>query len=86
MQNVSPSIEALFDELGMKAVLDHVLPCLLPLPTDMSPVFHGGTKGPPNAEIVLEAHRSIVALNDRNRREFGPLLAQLCQEAGETAT
>lgn len=86
MQNVSPSIEALFDELGMKAVLDHVLPCLLPLPTDMSPVFHGGTKGPPNAEIVLEAHRSIVALNDRNRREFGPLLAQLCQEAGETAS
>jgi len=86
IQNVSPSIEALFDELGMQAVLDHVLPCLLPLPTDMSPISDGGSKCHPNAEIVLEAHRSIVALNDRNRREFGPLLAQLRQEVGETAT
>jgi serine phosphatase RsbU (regulator of sigma subunit)/anti-anti-sigma regulatory factor len=81
LQGVTPGIEALFEELGMRNVADHIVPCMLPLPTRMRPVDAHPSDRWAQAQHLLWAHEALVKLNARNRRQFDPLLAQLSREA-----
>jgi anti-anti-sigma factor len=79
LQGVTPSVEALFAELGMKSVLDLMLPVMLPLPTHMSHVAAAADSRAQGLRI-LSAHESLAALSEHNRREFDPLLEMLRRE------
>jgi serine phosphatase RsbU (regulator of sigma subunit)/anti-anti-sigma regulatory factor len=79
LQGVTPAVDELFAELGMKRVMEHVVPRMLPLPTRMKPLVG---EGDPRARdlLILRAHESLAGLSDRNRQEFDPLLALLRRE------
>lgn len=79
LQGVTPRVEALFEELGMALVMDHIVPRMLPLPTRMRPLA-GEPERSARALLMLRAHEGLAALCDRNRREFDPLIAQLRRE------
>lgn len=80
LQGVGPPVEALFAELGMERMLDHMVRITLPLPRKMTTL----TPIDPDAHArwmrILKAHESLAALNDRNYREFDPLLQLLRKE------
>jgi anti-anti-sigma regulatory factor len=80
LQGVAPPVEALFAELGMERMLDHMVRITLPLPRQMSTL----TPTDPDAHArwlrILRAHESLAGLNDRNCREFDPLLQILRKE------
>jgi sigma-B regulation protein RsbU (phosphoserine phosphatase) len=80
VQGVTPQVEELFAELGMKRVLDRIVPVMLPLPTAMSAL--PGTDEDSHARRlrILKAHETLAALNEANRREFDPLLEVLHRE------
>jgi len=80
LQGVPPPVEELFQELGMCAVLDHIVPRMLPLPNEMDPVPAADLDTPTRALLLLRAHESLAALSDRNRAEFGPVIEQLRRE------
>jgi sigma-B regulation protein RsbU (phosphoserine phosphatase) len=80
LQGTAPSVEALFEELGMQNVIEHIVPCMLPLPTKMAYLDADDSNSWTRAQRLLLAHEGLASLNERNRREFGPLLAQLRQE------
>ena len=80
LQGVPPAIEELFQELGMQAVMDHIVPRMLPLPIAMDPVPAAELDTPTRALLLLRAHEGLAALNDRNRAEFGPVIEQLRRE------
>jgi anti-anti-sigma regulatory factor len=80
LQGVTPPVEALFAELGMKSVLERMLPVMLPLPTRMSDIPTGDEDSRSQNLRILMAHESLAALNEHNRREFGPLLEALRRE------
>jgi hypothetical protein len=65
----------------MRNVADHIVPCMLPLPTRMRPVDAHPSDRWAQAQHLLWAHEALVKLNARNRRQFDPLLAQLSREA-----
>jgi hypothetical protein len=80
LQGVGPPVQALFAELGMDRMLDHMVRITLPLPRQMSTL----TPIDPDAHArwlrILKAHESLAALSDRNHREFDPLLQILRKE------
>jgi sigma-B regulation protein RsbU (phosphoserine phosphatase) len=80
LQGVTPPVEALFAELGMKCVLDFMLPVMLPLPTQMSDISATDADSRAQSQRILSAHESLAALSERNRREFDPLLQMLRRE------
>jgi hypothetical protein len=80
LQGVTSPVEQLFQELGMDDVIDHMAPCMLPLPTNMKPLCPGDLDRSASARFVLRAHERLAALNVRNAREFDPLLTQLRRE------
>ena len=80
LQGVMPPVEELFLELGMKLVLDHVVPRMLPLPTKMEPLGVTQLDPPTRALHMLRAHEGLAALSDHNRQEFDPVVAMLRQE------
>jgi serine phosphatase RsbU (regulator of sigma subunit)/anti-anti-sigma regulatory factor len=80
LQGVVPAVEKLFEELGMDTVMDHIVPCMLPLPTRMEPLSETRGDAFPEGSLVLQAHESLAALSDRNREEFDPILALLRRE------
>jgi serine phosphatase RsbU (regulator of sigma subunit)/anti-anti-sigma regulatory factor len=80
LQGVLPSVEDLFLELGMHTVMDHIVPRMLPLPSEMGPVTRADLDPPTRALLLLRAHEGLAALNDRNRAEFDPVLTQLRRE------
>ena len=80
LQGVTPEVEALFQELGMKNVMEHIVPRMLPLPSSMVPVGASDPEPSARALLLLRAHEGLAALTDRNRREFDPLVTQLRQE------
>jgi serine phosphatase RsbU (regulator of sigma subunit)/anti-anti-sigma regulatory factor len=80
LQGVMPPVEDLFVELGMERVMDHIVPRMLPLPTQMEPLGSGEPDRSDQALLMLRAHEGLAALSDRNRREFDPLVALLRQE------
>jgi sigma-B regulation protein RsbU (phosphoserine phosphatase) len=79
LQGVTPEVEALFEELGMRLVMDHIVPRMLPLPTRMQPLAAEPERAA-RALLMLRAHEGLAALSERNRREFDPLIAQLRRE------
>ena len=83
LQGVMPPVEELFAELGMKRVTERVLPCMLPLPTQMEPLV-GEPDARSRALRMLRAHESLAGLSDRNRQEFDPLLALLRREVSDS--
>ncbi len=80
LQGVTPAVEALFEELGMENAMDHIVAPMLPLPTKMEPMGAADTDPSARALRLLRAHEGLAVLNDRNRREFDPLVAQLREE------
>lgn len=80
LQGVMPPVEALFRELGMADVMDHMVPAVLPLPGKLTPLI--GSELDPHAKAVhlLRAHRSLAGLSDKNLREFDPLVEALRNE------
>ncbi len=82
LEGVSRVLEELFVELGMRRVLEHVVPFLLPLPSGMRPLSDAADRERSPAERILHAHEVLAALSERNRREFDPLLASLRRELG----
>ncbi len=85
LQGVMPPVERLLLELGMEAVMDHVVPVLLPLPRQMLPLSGGEEDAHTRAVRLLRAHESLASLSDRNLREFDPLLEVLRQEVSSLA-
>jgi serine phosphatase RsbU (regulator of sigma subunit)/anti-anti-sigma regulatory factor len=79
LQGVTPAVEDLFLELGMKGLMERIVPCMLPLPTRMIPL-NADADREARARITLHAHEVLAGLSDRNRREFDPLLALLRRE------
>ncbi len=84
LQGVLPSVEALFTELGMEAVRDHIVACRLPLPSQMKPLGDASTDHSFEALLLLRAHEKLAALSDRNREEFDPILTLLRREVPPT--
>jgi anti-anti-sigma regulatory factor len=80
LQGVTPQVEELFAELGMKRVLDRMVPVMLPLPTGMSALAGVDEDSHARRLRVLTAHETLAALNERNRQEFDPLLEVLRRE------
>jgi anti-anti-sigma regulatory factor len=80
IQGVMPPVEKLFVELGMKSVLERMVSTLLPLPLDMKLLAETGLDPQARALRVLRAHQDLAALNERNAREFDPLLERLRRE------
>jgi hypothetical protein len=80
IQGVMPPVEALFSELGMRVVLDHMVPAVLPLPTDMTPLIGSTLDSRSQALHLLRAHASLAQISDQNSREFDPLLEALRTE------
>jgi anti-anti-sigma regulatory factor len=79
LQGVMPPVEELFAELGMKRVMERIVACMLPLPTQMEPlVCEPDARS--RALRMLRAHESLAGLSDRNRQEFDPLLELLRRE------
>jgi sigma-B regulation protein RsbU (phosphoserine phosphatase) len=83
LQGVLRSVENLFDELGMCAVKDHIVPRMLPLPSEMDPMAAAELDTPTRAMLLLRAHEGLAALSDRNRAEFAPVIEQLRREVAE---
>ena len=75
-----PPVEKLFVELGMKSVLERMVSTLLPLPLDMKLLAETALDPQARALRVLRAHQDLAALNERNAREFDPLLERLRRE------
>ena len=80
IQGVMPPVEKLFLELGMKSVLERMVSTLLPLPLDMKLLAETAPDPQARALRVLRAHQDLAALNERNAREFDPLLERLRRE------
>jgi len=80
IQGVTPSIEQLFAELGMAAVMDHVVPPVLPLPRQMVPLVGSELDRRSQALHLLRVHQGLAVLNERNLREFDPLVEMLRHE------
>jgi sigma-B regulation protein RsbU (phosphoserine phosphatase) len=80
LQGVTPAVEALFEELGMQNVIEHIVPRMLPLPTQMVPVGSSAPDPSARALLLLRAHEGLATLSDHNRQEFDPLVTQLRQE------
>jgi sigma-B regulation protein RsbU (phosphoserine phosphatase) len=85
LQAVSPAVEHLFVELGMKQVIDHIVLTLLPLPNQMSPLVATDYSEQGQAQRVLRAHERLAELGERNREKFNPLIVQLRQEIASRA-
>ena len=80
IQGVMPPVEKLFVELGMKSALERMVSTLLPLPLDMKLLADTVLDPQARALRVLRAHQDLAALNERNAREFDPLLERLRRE------
>jgi phosphoserine phosphatase RsbU/P len=80
LQGVAPPVEALFAELGMERMLDHMVRITLPLPRQMTTLTPIDPDSHARWLRILKAHESLAALNDRNHREFDPLLQLLRKE------
>jgi sigma-B regulation protein RsbU (phosphoserine phosphatase) len=85
IQGVMPPVEKLFIELGMKSVLERMVSTLLPLPLDMKLLADTAPDPQARALRVLRAHQDLAALNERNAREFDPLLERLRREIAAAA-
>jgi anti-anti-sigma factor len=81
LQGAQPPVEKLFAELGMKRVIERLVPRMLPLPTRMDPLVDEADPQT-KARLMLRAHEGLAELSDRNRQAFDPLLALLRQEVG----
>jgi sigma-B regulation protein RsbU (phosphoserine phosphatase) len=86
IQGVMPPVEKLFIELGMKSVLERMVSTLLPLPLDMKLLADTAPDPQARALRVLRAHQDLAALNERNAREFDPLLERLRREVSAAAS
>ncbi len=79
LQGVTPAVEQLFAELEMKRVIERIVPSMLPLPTRMESLA-GESGAAASARVILRAHESLAGMSDRNRDEFGPVVAELRRE------
>lgn len=80
LQGVMPPVEELFREVGMKRVMEHIVPVMLPLPSQMSPLVVEAQERRSQALRILKAHEGLAALSESNLREFDPLLEALRRE------
>jgi serine phosphatase RsbU (regulator of sigma subunit)/anti-anti-sigma regulatory factor len=80
IQGVTPPVEELFLELGMAAVMDHIVPPVLPLPRQMVPLVGSELDKRAQALHLLRVHQGLAGLNERNLREFDPLVEMLRHE------
>jgi len=80
LQGVTPRLEELFAELGMDRVREHIVARMLPLPTRLLPLADAAPDEAAKAMHLLRVHEVLATLNERNRREFDPLLAALRRE------
>ncbi len=80
IQGVTPPVEQLFLELGMAAVMDHIVPPVLPLPREMVPLVGSEPDRRSQALHLLRVHQGLAGLNERNLREFDPLVEMLRHE------
>jgi serine phosphatase RsbU (regulator of sigma subunit)/anti-anti-sigma regulatory factor len=80
LQGVMPPVEDLFREVGMKRVMEHMVPVMLPLPSQMSPLVSEEEERRSQTLRILRAHEGLAALSESNRREFDPLLVALRKE------
>jgi anti-anti-sigma regulatory factor len=79
LQNLSPGLRALFVELGMNIVTDHIRDTAYPLPAKMT--FQDITSDTKlNPERILQAHEAIATVNQRNQQQFGQLVESLRRE------
>jgi sigma-B regulation protein RsbU (phosphoserine phosphatase) len=79
LQGVNLAVEDLFLELGMTRAMEHVVPRMLPLPTQMEPLA-SAVDARSRASLTLLVHEKLAGLSDHNRREFDPLLTLLRRE------
>ena len=68
LQNVSPAVRALFEELDMHRVIASIRAEALPVPETRQMATVGEEEGP-HARI-LHAHESLATLSDRNQERF----------------
>jgi anti-anti-sigma factor len=80
LQSVLPAVKALFQELGMKRVLDHIVATPLPLPEPMHAMEPSELGASEERLRILRAHERLAELNEQNRGEFDPLIEVLRRE------
>jgi hypothetical protein len=73
-------VKALFQELGMKRVLDHIVATPLPLPEPMHAMEPSELGASEERLRILRAHERLAELNEQNRGEFDPLIEVLRRE------
>ena len=79
LQSVPPRVAELFHELGLVSVLECVTERALPLPDSLQPLRNLDDPAARNARM-LRAHEALASLNERNRREFDPVVSLLKRE------
>lgn len=81
LQGVLPEVRSLFEELGMQTVLDSICEQVKPLPGHMMTISRAEPLGQlADARRMLQAHKALVALSEKNREEFINLIKGLEHE------
>ena len=80
LQGLLPEVRAMFEELGMEGVLDHVTDEVRPLPEHMMPLDTATTNPDRQGLQMLRAHEALASLNESNLSEFSTLIEGLRKE------
>ena len=77
LQCVSDEVHQLFDELSMRAVLEHIEAEALPLPAGMTVIETASLSPQEQGARILSAHETLAALSDDNREQFRAVVDSL---------
>lgn len=77
LQGVSTEVRSLFEELSMKAVLNHILEDRLPLPDKLAVIDTASLSPRQQGERILSAHETLAALSEENREQFQAVVDSL---------
>ncbi|MFV2090083.1 MAG: STAS domain-containing protein, partial [Pseudomonadales bacterium] len=82
VQNVSPHLEANFEELSMTVVLEHMSAESIELPAQRTHLDLSATHLDRQQHRLLKAHEVLAELSDENQEQFGSLVETLRSESG----
>ncbi|RLQ21726.1 response regulator [Seongchinamella sediminis] len=77
LQRVPDNIRALFDELSMGKVMDHISEDSEPLPDAMQTLHSDAVNPDQQGRRILRAHETLAALSEGNRQQFAAVVESL---------
>jgi anti-anti-sigma regulatory factor len=84
IQNVSPALQASFEELSMTVVLKHIASVPVRVPDGLTPLDLSMSQLERQQQRLLKAHEALSALSLENQAQFESLLETLRSEMDES--